>query len=805
MLLPKFSFCRWMVNAVLFFAISSFITACSGSKFLKEGESFYTGADIQFDTQGRRVGRKKILRKELQEYITPKPNQKIFGMRPGVWFYFIAGTPKKEKGLKSFIKNKLGQPPVLITDATPERTAKTLNGQLVNEGYFQSQVSYEVKTKKKESKVIYKVILPRPYRLDSIRYPRPRDSVYASILKTIGEESLLKTRQRYDLERMQAEQSRIEEELENYGFYYFDDRYLIFEADSTVGKRKVNVRLRMEEGIPPRAKKIFKINNVNVYPTYSLSKDTLSPKLTTTRIDGFNYIDTADTFRPEIITRVINLRKGNTYSREDHDFTLSHLMGLGVFKFVNIKFSEASQDSALLNTDIYLTPLKKKSIRAEIQGVSKSNNFVGPGFTLTFTNRNFLKGAELFQVRFNTAYEVQISSQNEDGPLNSFELGLETSLTVPRFISPIRIDYNSREYLPKTVFKFGVNLQNRVNYFRLNSFNLNYGYTWLETAAKTHELYPIDISFIQTDKKSPAFEQRLEDNPFLANSFENQFIIGTRYSYTRNTQLAEDPLLKFEERKYKTHNFYFNGNADVAGNLFYAVQRQLNNSNEETLKIFNVPYSQYVKGDIDFRYYLQLDEHNKIASRIIIGAGYPYKNSRTLPYIKQFSIGGSNSIRAFPARSLGPGTYNVRADTLSVGGDTLSRTQFIDQRGDIKLEGNLEYRFDIVKFLKGAVFIDAGNIWQLRKDQVDSVEQANFTPREGVTFNRKTFLKELAVGTGIGLRFDFSFFVLRFDTAFPLRKPWLTDDPWVGNEIDFGSKTWRKENIIFNIAIGYPF
>jgi outer membrane protein assembly factor BamA len=598
---------------------------------------------------------------------------------------------------------------------------------------------------------------------------------------------------------MQAEQSRIEEELENYGFYYFDDRYLIFEADSTVGKRKVNLRLRMEEGIPARAKKIFKINNVNVYPTYSLDSDTLSRNLTTTRIDGFNYLDTADTFRPEIITRVINLRRGKTYSREDHDFTLSHLMGLGVFKFVNIKFSEASQDSALLNTDIYLTPLKKKSIRAEIQGVSKSNNFVGPGFTLTFTNRNFLRGAELFQVRFNTAYEVQISSQNVDGPLNSFELGLETSLTVPRFISPIRIDYNSREYLPKTVFKFGVNLQNRVNYFRLNSFNLNYGYTWLETAAKTHELYPIDITFVQTDKQSEAFIQRLRDNPFLANSFENQFIMGTRYSYTLNTQLGEDPLLKFEERKYKTHNFYFNGNVDVAGNLFYAVQRQFNKSTDEQLQIFNAPYSQYVKADIDFRHYLQLDEHNKIVSRLIIGVGYAYKNSRTLPYIKQFSIGGSNSIRAFPARSLGPGVYSVRND------DATSGPQFIDQRGDIKLEGNLEYRFDIIKFLKGAVFLDAGNIWASRPDIVDPEEPLNPNQqRVGVVFNRKQFLHELAVGTGLGLRFDFSFFVLRFDTAFPLRKPWL-DHPWVGDNINFGDKTWRKENIIFNIAIGYPF
>jgi outer membrane protein insertion porin family len=470
---------------------------------------------------------------------------------------------------------------------------------------------------------------------------------------------------------------------------------------------------------------------------------------------------------------------------------LSHLMGLGVFKFVNIKFEEVHPDSSLLNTNIYLTPLKKKSLRAEVQGVSKSNNFVGPGLTFTFTNRNFLRGAELFELKLNTAYEVQISGQNEGKPLNSFEAGFESSLTVPRFITPIKIDYNSREHLPKTIFKAGVTVQNRVGFFRLNSFNLAYGYNWLETAAKSHELYPIDITFLQTDKKSFDFDSLLSKNPALASSFENQFIIGTRYSYTLNTQLTENKLNKFEEKKFREHNFYFNANIDVAGNLFYAVQRQFNKSNEGQLTIFNSPYSQYVKGDIDFRYYWQFDVHNKIATRLILGAGYAYKNSTTLPYVKQFSIGGSNSIRAFPARSVGPGTYNIRED---LGEDNV---QFIDQRGDLKLEGNIEYRFDIVKILKGALFADAGNIWLLRQDPEDN--------RTGVKFNRKTFLRELAVGTGIGLRFDFSFFVLRLDTAFPLRKPYLTDDPWVIDDVDFGSKTWRKDNLIFNIAIGYPF
>ena len=783
------------ITVCCLFGFAFMISGCTATKFLKEGESFYGGAEINFDTQGKRIGRKKILRSELESYITPKPNKKFLGNRTGVWFYFIAGTPKKEKGgLRNFIKNKLGSPPVLFSAVSPDRTAKTLNGQLYNEGYFQSKVSYQVKPKKNETKVIYDVILPIPYMLDSIVYPKPRDSVYASILGSLRETSLLKENQRYDLELMQAEQARIEEELENVGFYYFDDRYLIFEADSTVGDRKVHVELKLEKGIPTRARRIYKINDVNIFSNYTLSADSSTRLSFAQSVDGYNYVDSAGNFRPNVITRVINLKKGNIWRREDHEFTLSHLMGLGVFKFVNIKFAEAHKDSSLLNTDIYLTPLKKKSIRAEVQAVSKSNNFVGPGVSFTFTNRNFLRGAELFQLKLNSAYEVQVSSQTEGKPLNSFEVGLESSLTVPRFISPIGINYNSWQYIPKTVFKFGVNLQNRVGYFRLNSFNISYGYNWLETAAKSHELYPIDISFVQTDKESIEFQERLDGNPALANSFEDQFIIGTRYSYTLNTQLSDDPLQKFEEKKFRTHNFYFNGNIDVAGNLLYTIHRQLNKSDEKPLEIFNSPYSQYVKGDIDFRYYWQFDLRNKLAARLIVGAGYAYGNATTLPYIKQFSIGGSNSIRAFPARSIGPGTYNIRDEEDPT-------IQFIDQRGDMKLEGNVEYRFDIVKFLKGAVFVDAGNIWLLQKfEDEDGVDV-----RKGGVFNRKTFLNELAVGTGIGLRFDFSFFVLRLDTAFPLRKPYLLDDPWVIDNIDMDSKTWRKDNLVFNIAIGYPF
>jgi outer membrane protein assembly factor BamA len=789
------------------------LSGCTATRYLPPGETFYNGAEIDFQMPQGPVRRRGTIETEMQEYIVPQPNDKILGARPWVWLYYVAGTPKKEKGIRNFLKKKIGQAPVLLKDATPDRTAKLLASYLNNEGYFESKVVPEVKKGKTQSTVIYHTELHREYRLRTIVYPKGRDSTYAAVLRPLREKSILRPNIRYDLERLQAEQERIEEEVENVGFFYFDDRYLIFEADSTVGEKKVDLTLRLEKDIPPRARKIYRLDKINVFPNYVLSTDTLPGKgFDTTTVNNYHYIDNKHAFRPRVITDVINLKKGELYSREAREFSLSHLMGLGTFKFVNIKFSESPRtDSAMLDAQILMTPLKKKSLRAEIQATSKSNNFVGPGVAFTFTNRNFLRGAELFQLKLTSAYEVQISKQVSE-PVNSLELGLESTLTIPRFISPIKIDYKSSRYLPKTQIKAAFNIQNRVRYYRLSSINLGYGYNWRESAAKSHELFPVDIAYVQTHK-TDEFESLLETNTVLANSFVNQFIVGTRYSYILNTQLSQEVAQKYERRRFREHNFYFNGNIDVAGNLLNTVQRTagidpgLEQGGRKVHTLFNSPYSQYVRGDIDFRYYWQWARHSKLATRAVAGVGYAYGNSRTMPYIKQFAIGGSNSIRAFPARSIGPGSYMLDLDNAF----------FIDQRGDIKLEANAEYRFDIIKSFKGAVFVDAGNIWLMRPDPKDDT-----TRRVGGEFQRKSFINEIAVGTGLGFRMDFSFFVLRLDIAFPLRKAVqlpeekesvrIDDEDrarqrwkWVINDIDFTRPGWRSDNLIFNIAIGYPF
>lgn len=787
------SFTGWLVLPVLLF-----LSGCTATKYLAEGEKYYGGSEIKFHPLGK-IGGKKGIMQDLGVLVKPEKNTKVLGMRPGVWLYHRQRDSGKKKGLKAFIRRKFGQAPILMRDVRPENIAKLLTGQLRNDGYFKSEVSYEWKENEHEAVVIYNVELHGPYRIRNITFPKPRDSVYAPIIRSVRENSLLKPGQIYDLERLQAEQQRIEKEVENFGIFYFDDRYLIFEADSTVGYKEVDLDLKLEQGIPDRGRRIYTVSEINVYPEFTLASDTISERRTPLMVDSIRYYDINKRFRPNAITDVINLRKNNIYTSNDHSLTLSHLMDLGVFKFVNIQYSEVHRDSSKLRTNIFLTPLKENSLRAEFQVTSQSNSFAGPGLLLTFTNRNLFKGAELFQVRFNTSYEVQIN-QRQTGPLNSFELGSEATLTVPRFISPININYSSKRYLPKTDFRLGFNLQNRVSFFRLNSFNLSAGYNWRESPAKSHQLYPIDVTFVQTGNESEDFQAILRRNRFLQSSFDDQFIPGARYSFTYNNQLQPDLLSQFEERKFKTHSVYFNGNLQVSGNLVHAFQNQAEKKEDEPFTLLNAVYSQFLRSDIDFRYYWQFDEHNKLATRFVAGAGYAYGNSRVMPYIRQFSIGGSNSLRAFPARSLGPGSYYVFNDQPPPApddedGEPGGLPLFIDQRADIKLESSVELRFDIIKAFKGALFVDGGNIWLWRPED----------QRPGGEWSRD-FYRQIAVGTGAGFRFDFNFFVLRLDIAFPIRKPFLPPgERWVFDRIDFGSSSWRRENLIYNIAIGYPF
>lgn len=767
-------------HVFLFMLIVAFIACgCSGTKHLPDGEKLYTGAEVKFTKEGG-VPKTKSLQGEVEKVIVPKPNSTIFGIfRPKLWFYMVTDTPKG-KGLRYFVKNKLGEPPVLLRKVDPVSTSSLIQNRLENNGYFRTDVDYEREEKPKTAKIIYTAELHAPYRIDSISFPPTVTTLTSKISEELSK-TLVKSGEIYNLNVLIAERERIDLYLKNQGFFYFNADYLEFSLDTVSGNRKINLTLQLKEDVPPKAVLRYHMGDIIIDPKFTLDKDTPYLKADTLNIEGKYYLNTDNTFNPKTITQSVFFDRNDYYTRRNHDITLRRLMGLGIFKFVNIEFEdEITLDSALLHASVYLTPLRKKSLRAELLGISKSTNYAGPGLDMSYRNRNFLRGSELFILSGEAGLETQVSGHTEGQPsLSSFSISGKAQLFVPKFIVPFyRINNVSSYYVPKT--KFELNAEKIINrqYFTLNSLEFIYGYNWKEGDTKEHELDPFVINYVNISNTTEDFDSIINANLFLKKNFEKQFILGLQYSYTFNNQAV----------KRLGHQYYFKGITDFSGNLFSLVNNTFNQQKtdpENPVKLFDLPYSQYSRFDLDGRYYYVFDKNNKIATRLRAGIGIPYGNSDALPYIKQFFIGGSNSIRAFRSRTLGPGSYPP--DTIN---------SFLGQAGDMRLEGSAEYRFNIISILKGALFVDAGNIWLLHED----------TLRPGGVFKTDSFLKELAVGVGFGIRADANFFVLRLDLAMPIRKPWMSPgDRWVFDQIAFGSSAWRKENLVLNIAIGYPF
>ncbi len=743
----------------LFFLAGLFLTGCNTTKYLAENESLYVGSKVEFETS-HKIEQEPELRDEIDEVIKPEPNRKIFGLRPALWIHFQVKEPEKQKGLKFWLKYKLGKPPVLISEVRPESISKLIQNRLYNHGFFNCSVNHEiVDAGSKKKRVIYTAVLDRPYVLDTVLFEKDT-TILGTEIRFTNARTLLRRGNRYNLETFQNERTRIETTVKDSGYYYFNTDHLHIAADTTIGDKKMNIYLGAGKNIPPEVKQVYYFGEIEVFSNYQLSHgDEPRQDFDSTTFEGVVfYGDTVlNYFRPQPLKRSLFIEEGDKYSRIAHEQTLNRLMGLGTFKFADVQFIQAGDSlSNVLDAQIFLTPMDKKNIRAELETVSKSNNFTGPRLTASWLNRNIFGGAELFRLDFMGGLETQlggISEGSTSGDYFSYQLGVGAELQVPRFLTPFAIRYNSL-FVPKTNIKARYELVNRVQYFQLNSVSSSYGYTWKPNLNIQHELNPVAITFSQLTKTSEQFDQLLEDNPFLENSFAQQFILGPEYTFTYNDQEDED---------FRNHT-YFSVSGDVSN----------------PWGVLGEVFSTYARFTTDLRYYFKVSKGSKLVGRVYTGIGIPYEHSQQLPYVKQFFSGGPNGIRAFRARTLGPGSYKISDENVTIG--------FLDQNGDLKLEFNLEYRFDIYGFLKGAVFADAGNIWLMN----DNPSQT------GAQFNSETFMDELAVGAGVGLRMDFNFFILRLDVAMPLRKPYLpAGNRWVAN--------WIKERPVLNIAIGYPF
>ncbi|MFH6989330.1 BamA/TamA family outer membrane protein [Flavobacterium collinsii] len=750
-----------------------FVFGCSNTKYLPEGDLLYTGGSVTVKDSILKKKERKELENELNDLLRPKPNKQFLGLRPKLWFYNMAGEPKKQKGIRYWLRTKVGEPPVLFSKVDLDYNAAVLRNFTENRGYFKTRVSADSTVSDKRVTAEYIVVPKKQYTIKSVIFPD--DSLAMSrIIGRSSRRSLLKVGQPYDLDVIKAERERIDARLKEKGYYYFNPDYLLAQVDSSKGDHEVKIRLVIKADTPPKALTAYKINKVVVYPNFTISKDSVKyqPK-DVVQYKDFTIIDTANTFKPRVFDRAIYFKKGDLYNRKDHNLTLNRFVNLGTFSFVKNEFKPSDSLPNALDAYYYLTLLPKKFIRVEVLGKTNSASYTGTEVNLNWNNRNLFRGAELLTVSIFGGADFQLSGANNGR--NIYKLGTETSLTWPRFIVPFFHIEGSSEYVPRTKATVRYEYQNRTQLYALNSFKTSFGYQWKENIRKEHQLNIIDVTYVSPNHVTDQYLADIKQDPSLEKVIEKQLIFGPTYIYTYTNTM----------QKRRKNTFYFSGDLDLAGNVTGLVTGA-NIKKNDTIKIFDVPFSQFVKMRGDFRHYLKLGKESELASRIILGIGLPYGNSRALPTAKQFVVGGTNSIRAFRARSLGPGSYL----------NTQTTNNFLpDQSGDLKLEFSTEYRAKLFSIVRGAVFVDAGNVWLLNSD-----------PNKKGGEITKDFMKDIAVGAGAGLRFDLSFLVLRTDLAFPLRKPYLPQGQrWVIDDINFGSGPWRKDNLILNIAIGYPF
>ncbi|SHL80084.1 translocation and assembly module lipoprotein TamL [Flavobacterium xanthum] len=761
-------------SSLLYFLLLAVLaSSCSNTRFLPEGELLYTGAKVKVEGKQTTKKENKVLKSQLKAIVRPKPNSVFLGLRPKLYLYNLAGKPKKEKGWRYWLRNKVGEAPVLYSQVDLEYNKSVLQNFSENSGYFNAKTAADSTRKGKKVSAEYLVNPAKQYKIKEVKFPLD-SSVIAKEIRNTRRRSLLKKEEGYSLERIKEERVRIDARLKEKGYFYFNPDYLKVQVDSTVADHQVDLIVKIKDEAPKLAETPYRINKIIVYPNYTIGNDSLKiDRDSTQKYNDLTIIDPENLFKPRIFDRALYFKKNDLYNRTDHNLSLNRLVNLGTFKFVKNQFRVSDTIGNYLDVYYYLTPLPKKSLRLELLAKTNSANYTGTELSLNWSNRNTFRGAELLTISAFGGVEVQVSGQNNG--FNVYRFGTEANLVWPRLVAPFKLNSPSG-FVPKTKATLGYEFQNRTKLYSLQTFKGSFGYLWKENERKEHLFNITEITYASPQNVTPLYQEQILANESLGKVIEKQLIFGPTYSYTYTNTL----------QKRKKNTFYYKGTIDLAGNVAGLVTGA-NSKKGDTIKIFDVPFSQFVKIENDFRHYYKLGPDSQLASRIILGAGFAYGNSGEMPFIKQFFIGGTNSLRAFRARSIGPGSFD--------GASANTSTFLPDQSGDLKLEFNTEYRAKIYGLVKGALFLDAGNIWLLNEN----------SEKPGAKFSKK-FMNEIAVGAGAGLRFDFSFLILRTDLAFPLRKPYLADgDRWVLDKIDFGSGPWRRENLVFNLAIGYPF
>lgn len=749
--------------------------SCSPTRRLPEGEYLLARTRIELDS-------KELDQNNIRKYEKQRPNKTILGLKFHLFLYNLA-KPGKNKFPATWFR-KIGEEPVVWDPVLNDRTVEEFKNYTITKGYYNAVVSDSVKLKKKRAIIKFNIELNDPYRINSISYTFEDRGLMDIVLSDSANRLIIKG-EPFDKEVLQQERQRLEDLMKNNGYYKFSKEFIFFEAKEIEEKKLVDLKILIKEdvaGVPDPVTKVrkhypYKIRNTIIYPNYSLySEKSEGMNLTgdTVLLDGSEVIYGGKRkIKPMTVILPNRCSPGTVYRLSNIKRSYRNYSSLELFRIVNINFREPEYVSIdtgkyrFIDCQVELSPRKTQAYQFEIVGTN-SDLDLGVRGNLLYNNYNLFRGAENFQVKLTTAAEWGKPSNVEAEQRSMVEVGVEGSLTIPKFLIPFKAKEFTRKFNARTIINTSYNYQDRREYLRTIA-NASYSYRIKGNIFNTHTITPVDFNFVQVGEDiDSAFWARI-DTTRLRNSFIDHTVLAARYSFEYSNQVVQ-----------KLRDFvYFKTSFESAGNLI---------STFSDSTFLGVPYFQYLKIDFDFRFNNQITPGNRMVYRIFAGVGYPLGKSETLPFERMYFSGGPYGIRAWRSEELGPGSYNYR------------QSEYYYNRAEMKLEANLEYRFELFWKLEGALFVDAGNIWSLYPDP----------ERVGAQFKWNSFLKEIAIGTGLGTRINLSFLLFRVDFGLKLRDParlWKTDpaDPTGENRIPDNPWVFQNQYWTIQFGIGYPF
>ena len=720
-----------------------FMSSCSSTKFVPDHEYLLEKVEVKSDVKGFDAS-------ALLPYVRQRANSRWFSLfKVPLGTYSLAGRDSL-KWINRTLKN-LGEEPVIFDSVQARISCDILASAMKNMGYMNSSVSLETQVRGKKLKAIYMLHPGEPYFIHSMKYDIQDDSIAALLSSDKKFSPGLKAGMPFTVNRLDQERQRITTILSEHGYYHFHKDFIYFDADTTRGSRLIDLTLRLMK-----------------YRANSDAEETLHPRYRVRKVE-FQSPDGEDIkLRQRILENSTMIEPGQLFSTSALQKTYDNFSRLNAVKYTNVRFTEIP-DTTLLDCHVQLSTGKRRAIIIQPEGTNTAGD-LGAALSLTYENRNLFKGSELLSVQLRGAFEAITGLEGYKNE-NYVEYGVETKLTFPRFVAPFLSRSFRRHINATSELSASYNLQNRPEFHR-RVFSAGWRYRWGEPHHHmTYKLDLLDLNYIYMPWISETFKHEYLDsvssrNAILRYNYEDLFImkIGFGLSYNNGVHALK-------------------ANFETAGNVLNLSSSLLSSKKNENgqYTLFNIAYAQYVKADFDYTRVFKFDTHNSLVLHGGIGVAYPYGNSKVLPFEKRYFSGGANSVRGWGVRRLGPGSYRR----------TNGGIDFINQTGDIKLDLNVEYRTFLFWKIHGALFVDAGNIWTLRK----------YDEQPGGQFRFDKFYKQIAVAYGLGLRLNFDYFILRFDAGMKAVNPAYETSR---EHYPLLHPKWSRD-FTFHFAVGLPF